>query len=93
MKRSAVVLKTENELRFMELLGARFQEYRQRLGYSLEEIADLMGASRSLIVHWEVGKSIISGPKMILMAHVLQIPWVEILKLFEEAHNDIPARA
>ena len=60
-------------------LGERIKEQRQKLAYSQEKIAELVGTSRQAVTKWETGRSIPCMENLITLAEIFGISLDELI--------------
>ena len=59
-------------------LGKRIREYRNRLGYTQEKIAEITGTSRQAVTKWEADKSIPCMENLITLSEIFGVPLEEL---------------
>jgi transcriptional regulator with XRE-family HTH domain len=59
-------------------LGQKLKEQRNRLGYSQEKIAEIVGTSRQAVTKWETDQSIPCMNNLITLAKTYSIPLTEL---------------
>ncbi len=68
----------------MPLQGSRLREWRDKRGYTQEELADLLGVSYQQIWRYESGKNDPTGDSLARMAKLLQITTDYLLGLVDD---------
>jgi transcriptional regulator with XRE-family HTH domain len=66
-------------------LGERIKSGRQKLGFSQEKIAELVGTSRQAVTKWESDKSIPSMKNLMTLAEIFGVPLTELSSGADEA--------
>jgi transcriptional regulator with XRE-family HTH domain len=59
-------------------LSEKIKEERNKMGYSQEKIAELVGVSRQAVTKWESGQSVPSMENLIALAGILEISLSEL---------------
>lgn len=76
----------ENNLTIIE---TRIKQLRERIGFTQNELAKLLGVSRSLICLWENGYANVSLKQIIKIASIYKVPLDYILGLIDEIDTNI----
>jgi transcriptional regulator with XRE-family HTH domain len=59
-------------------IGTRIKEHRNKLGFSQEKIAELVGTSRQAVTKWEADQSIPCMENLITLAEIFGVPLTEL---------------
>ena len=73
----------------LTIIETRIKKLRERIGYTQNEVAKLLGVSRSLIGVWENGYANVSLKQIIKIATIYKVPLYYILGIIDEINPKI----
>ena len=61
-------------------IGRELHDIRKQRGYTLLEVAERLGCTKSLISHYEHGKASISVQQLMRICTIYEVPYLDILE-------------
>lgn len=73
----------------MAFLGIRLKEFREKAGYTQEDLANYLDTSQTQVWRWEVGKNEPTSDTIVKIAKILNVTADYLLGLADDPHGQL----